>query len=114
MVSGDDCAPADVPGYGLQCIAQPDHTPGIGNVGYLVLAGYDWYAWHVEAEEWFGMNGDGSLFDQILHREPITGICQGRRLPRTRYDAVLALAKAWAAEQGLPEKSGYRPGERAR
>lgn len=112
--SSEDGSPENAPGFGVQAIAHPDWTQGVGNVGYLVLAGYDWYAWQLEAEEWFGMNGEGSLFDQILHREPIVGICQGRRIPRARYDSILGEAHAWAEAQSLPAKSGFRSDERAR
>jgi hypothetical protein len=108
-VSSDDCAPSDAPGYGVQAIAQPDRTPGTGNVGHVVLSGHDWYYWRTDSEEWAGCDGN-SIFDLILHREPITGVCQGRRIPTERYNEILHLA----AEMGLPRKSGFRPtGERA-
>ncbi len=106
-VSSEDCAPAAVPGYGVQAIAQADQTPGTGNVGHLVLAGHDWYYWRTDSEEWAGGDQAG-LFDLILHREPIVGICQGRRIPIVRYNQILKEA----SEVGLPAKSGFRRGER--
>lgn len=113
-VSSEDCAPADVPGYGVEVIAQPDRTPGTGNVGYLVLAGYDWYYWRTDSKEWAGAAGDTSIWDLILHREPIVGICQGRRVQPELYQGFLDEAQAWADAAGLPRKSGFNPVERAR
>lgn len=113
-VGSESRAPEEVPGFGLIAIAQPDRTPGTGNVGYLVVAGYDWYAWHTGDLEWFGVAGDTSIWDHILHREPIVGICQGRRVSRARYEALLAEARIWAEAQRLPVKSGRRPGEISR
>lgn len=107
-------APDDAPGYGVEVIVQPDPTPGVGNVGYVVLAGYDWYARHTVDEEWFGVAGDASIWDLILHREPIVGVCQGRRMSRARYHALLDDAARWADEQGLPAKSALAVGEVAR
>lgn len=107
----DDGPPERAPGYGVQAFAQPDRTPGVGNVGYLVLAGYDWYFWRLDSHEWAGVAGDPAIFDLILHREPITGICAGRAMPRARYHEILAAAQAWAEAQSLPRKSGRAPGE---
>lgn len=107
-------APEDTPGHGVEVIVQPDPTPGVGNVGYICLAGYDWYAWHTVDKEWFGVAGDTSIWDLILHREPIVGICMGRRVSRARYHELLGEAAAWAKEQGLPAKSALQVGERAR
>ena len=108
-ISSDECEPQDVPGYGLEVIGQPDRTLGTGNVGYLVLAGYDYYFWHLEAKEWAGARSEAAMWDLILHRQPIIGICAGRlMLPRSRYDALLAQARLWAAEMGLPAKSGFQ------
>lgn len=113
-VSSEQCAPQDVPGYAVEALAQPDPTPGTGNVGYLVMAGYDWYFWRLDTEEWAGVAGDASMWDLILHREPITGICAGRIMPRARYEDILVQAQAWAKEQGLPRKSALAPVERRR
>ena len=113
-VDSTQCAPADVPGYGAEVIAQPDPTPGVGNVGYVVLAGYDWYYWRTDDEEWAGAAGDSSIWDLILHREPIIGICQGRRMSRERYHRLLHEAAEWAKAQGLPVKSALQVGEMAR
>ena len=106
--------PADAPGYGVEVIVQPDPTPGIGNVSYVCLAGYDWYYWRTDDEEWAGAAGDASIWDLILHREPIVGICQGRRVSRERYHRLLDEAAEWAKAQGLPTKNTFQVGERAR
>lgn len=111
-VSSDESEPQDVLGYGLEVIAQPDRTLGTGNVGYLVLAGYDYYYWHLEAQEWGAARSEAAMWDLILHRQPITGICAGRlMLPKSRYETLLEKAHAWAAEMGFPPKSGFQPGE---
>lgn len=101
-----DGPPELAPGWGLQVIGQPDRTQGTGNVGYLLLHGYDWYFWRTDTQEWMGCAGNTSILDLILAREPIVGICQGRLMPRSRYDAIVAEARAWADEMGLPRKSG--------
>jgi hypothetical protein len=110
-VDSTQSAPAGVPGHGLEVIVQPDSTPGIGNVGYVRLAGFDWYYWRSDDEEWGGAMGDPAIFDLILHREPIVGICQGRRISRARFEAIKAEAANWAEAQGLPVKSARRPDE---
>jgi len=111
--SGEGLPPDDVPGYGVEAFAQPDPTPGVGNVGYLLLAGYDWYYWRTDDKEWAGATGDTSIWDLILHREPIVCICQGRRMSRARYHRLLDEAAKWAKTQGLPVKSAFQVGERA-
>jgi hypothetical protein len=109
-VSGQGAPPDDVPGYGVEAIAQPDPTPGVGNVGYRRLGGFDWYYWRVDDQEWAGAMGDASIWDLILHREPIACVCQGRRISDVRYKAILDEAAEWARQMGLPAKSGVRPG----
>lgn len=111
VVSSEDCAPADVPGFSVEAIAQPDHTLGTGNVGYTVLAGFEWYYWHTEALEWLAAENDRSLLDLLRLRRPVVGIASGERIPRARYDAILAEARAWAQDKVLPRKSGFQPGE---
>ena len=76
-----------------------------------MLAGYDFYFWRLDTEEWAGVAGDAAMWDLILHREPITGVCAGRLMPRARYEAILAQAQAWAADRGLPRKSALAPVE---
>lgn len=110
-ITSNDCAPQEVPGFGVQAIAQPDRRLGVGNVGYTVLAGTDWYYWHIEAGEWLTAENDRSLLDLRRLRRPITAESSGERIPRARYDAILAEAAAWAEAQGLPPKSGFQPGE---
>lgn len=114
MVDSTQCKPADVPGYGVEVIAHPDPTEGVGNVGYVLLAGYDWYYWRTDDEEWGGAAGDSSMWELILHREPIVGVCQGRRLSLKRYHHLLDEAEKWAKAHGLPAKSALKVGERAR
>lgn len=104
--SSEDGPPEIAPGWNLQVVGQPDRTAGTGNVGYLLLHGYDWYGWRLDTEEWIGVAGNTAVHDMILAREPIVGWCAGRLMPRERYQAIVAEAAAWAAEIGLPRKSG--------
>lgn len=110
-VTSEDCAPQDVPGFGVQAIAQPDPTNGTGNVGYVVLSGHEWYYWHTEAQEWLMAENDRSLLDLKRLRRPIVGESSGERIPRARYERILALAGEWAETQELPRKSGHHWGE---
>ncbi len=112
-VDSTNCDPVCVPGYGVQVIGQPDRTPGSGNVGYTTLRGYDWFYWRLDSQEWLGCMGDASIWDLILHREPIVGVCQGRRLPDTRFAVIRAAAEEWARQMNLPAKSAFRPDERS-
>ena len=110
-VSSDECEPQDVLGYALEVVAQPDPTPGTGNVGYQTITGNFVY-FRTDCDLWIAAELESDVMELILAREPIVGVCRGRRLPDARFRAILAEAQEWAEAQGLPTKSGFRPGER--
>lgn len=113
VVTSDDCAPEDVPGYGVLAIAQPDKRQGddVANVGWVTLSG-DYYYWRSDSREWFRCQHEADVWDLLLHREPIVGICKGRYVPYALWSEVWKRAQAWAEAKGLPEKRYYVVGER--
>lgn len=111
VVTSEESAPADVPGFGVQAIAQPDRTAGTGNVGYRVERAWEWYYWRDDEKRWRGASNDRSILDLIRRRAPIAGVSSGEQLPDDRFAIILAAAEKWAEEQRLPIKSGSHSDE---
>lgn len=90
-----DGPPEGAPAYDVQAIVQPDGREGPGNVGAVVLAGWDWYYWRQDLGEWWGSDLHGML-DQILSRQPVRYVCQGRHCPSDRYAEIIGDARKTA------------------
>ncbi len=103
IFSSDDGLPGDAPAFGVQCAVQPDPE-----VGRLCLNGWDWYYYHHGHREWWGSDLHG-LLDHLLHRTPITAICQGRNVHNTDYRRIMKRAQQ---DPDFPRKSGVRKSER--
>ena len=87
--------PEDAPAYDVQAIVQPDRRKGPGNVGSVVLHAWDWYYWREDLGEWWGSDLHG-LLDQLLSRQPVRHVCQGRHCPSDRYVEIVAEARKTA------------------
>jgi len=103
-----DGGPEDAPSYGVQVIAQRDGDPGASNVGRVLLHLHDWYYYRTDTEEWCGGDLLG-LLDQLLSRSPIIAVCQGRLIPKARFNEIYQAAKA---DPDFPPKSAGKRGER--
>lgn len=99
--------PEDAPAYDVQTIVQADNTPEPANVGRQVLRLHDWYYWRVDEGVWVGGDLMG-IIDLLLAREPIIALCQGRRIPVVRYNAIVARAMS---DPDFPRKSAGQRGE---
>lgn len=88
-------SPEDAPAHDVQAIVQPDQRKGTGNVGTVVLSGWDWYYWREDLGEWWGSDLHG-LLDQLLSRQPVNHVCQGRHCPSDRYREIINAAKKTA------------------
>jgi hypothetical protein len=98
--SSADGTPWDVPGFGVQVVAQAD-----AEVGRFLLFGDDYFWW--EHDRWWS----GDLFGvwDYLGRPGPRKVLFGRQLPNDTYAAVVKRA---SEDPALPEKTGWATRER--
>jgi hypothetical protein len=113
VVTDRDCVPDIVPGYGCICGAQEDTRkhPGLADISWVTFAG-EYLYFSIPDQFWRPAQSWADIEDLVLHRKPVTGICKGRTVPDDVFWPIWDRCKAWADARGLPEKTGFAPGER--
>ena len=94
-----DGEPVDAPSFDFQCVVQPDEL-----VGRSVMAGWDWYYYRPDLNEWWGSDLPG-LLDHLLHRLPVEAVCQGRHSYNPVYSSIIKRAQE---DPDFPKRSASR------
>ena len=87
--------PDDAPAFGVQTVVEQDDS-----VGRTILAGFDWYYYHVESGKWWGSDIHG-LLDKLLFRIEVVAISQGRN--SADFDEILQRS---IDDPDFPKKAG--------
>jgi hypothetical protein len=94
--SSEDGEPVDAPGYGVQCIVQPEK-----NRGRSVMQGWDWYYYNADGR-WWGCNENALLLRHVFRKSSVAPSA-GETISEEEFFAITT--KAGSDPDFLPRSS---------